>query len=212
MEQQTESLRLLFLSSALGPLGSGLGGGVEFKIKNLAQEMTRRGHQVTVAAVTGSKLAHGTLVEVDGSVQTNAFALGRQSPITMPTAPAQANILDYARQVQSEYDVIISFAYEWLPLYLTPFFETPLAHFISLPSLMDFMDDILCQIAIQYPYRLAVNTAAQADTYSFGDLCQIVGSGVDLAAYDFQPTPQNQLAWVARITPEKGLEDVTRIT
>jgi len=31
--------------------------------------------------------------------------------------------------------------------------------------------------------------------------------GVNLKAYTFNPTPQNRISWVARISPEKGLED-----
>ncbi len=203
----TTPLKLLFLSSALGPLGSGQGGGVEFKLGNLGREMIRRGHTVTVAAPAGSHLPGVPLAQVEGAYQANAYALGRQSPILMPPNPAQANIITHAYHHQAHYDLIVNFAYEWLPLYLTPHFTTPLIHFLSLPSLLDFMDHILAQIAARYPHALAVNTQAQADTYPFSHRCRIVGSGLDLAHYQFQPHPRPWLAWVGRITPEIGIED-----
>jgi UDP-glucose:tetrahydrobiopterin glucosyltransferase len=34
-----------------------------------------------------------------------------------------------------------------------------------------------------------------------------LGSALDLAQYDYCPEPENGLAWVGRISPEKGLED-----
>jgi UDP-glucose:tetrahydrobiopterin glucosyltransferase len=34
-----------------------------------------------------------------------------------------------------------------------------------------------------------------------------LGSGVDLSLYQFCAQPENQLAWLGRIAPEKGLED-----
>jgi UDP-glucose:tetrahydrobiopterin glucosyltransferase len=207
MTALSDKLKLLMLSSALGPLGSGQGGGVELKVRNLAREMKRRGHDVTVVAPVGSRLPGVSLVEIDGAFQTNAYALGRQSPITMPADPAQANIVAYAWDVQADYDLIVNFAYEWLPLYLTGFFSTPMAHFISLPSLMDFMDEIIHTTAVAYPDSIGVNTRAQAETFSAADYCRVVGSGIDLALYRFNPEPKKCLAWVGRITPEKGLED-----
>ncbi|TAG44028.1 MAG: UDP-glucose--tetrahydrobiopterin glucosyltransferase, partial [Oscillatoriales cyanobacterium] len=50
------SLKLLFLSTSVGQLGSGLGGGVELTVFNIAKELQRRGHKITVVAPTGSVL------------------------------------------------------------------------------------------------------------------------------------------------------------
>ena len=52
----TESLKLLFLSTSVGQLGSGLGGGVELTVLNIAQELHRRGHKIAVVAPVGSVL------------------------------------------------------------------------------------------------------------------------------------------------------------
>jgi UDP-glucose:tetrahydrobiopterin glucosyltransferase len=52
--------------------------------------------------------------------------------------------------VQAEYDLIINFAYDWLPFYLTPFFSRVITHFVSLGSLSEAMTQIVAQVAAQY--------------------------------------------------------------
>lgn len=48
----------------------------------------------------------------------------------MPDNSVLANMLDYAYQIQSEYDVIVNFAFDWLPFYLTPFFFQLRSHIL----------------------------------------------------------------------------------
>ncbi len=204
-------LRLLFLSTSVGPLGSGLGGGVELTLKNIAQALSRRGHQITVVAPAGSVLPDSSpdilLMEIAGVLQPTAQTEGRDAFITMPGDSVVAAMADYGRQVQADYDLILNFAYDWLPLYLTPFFQCPIAHLVSMGSLSDAMDQIIGQMADRFPGAIAVHSQAQADTFEFGDRCRVLGNGFDLSQYEFCPEPQNQLGWVGRLAPEKGLED-----
>ncbi|NBD17688.1 MAG: UDP-glucose--tetrahydrobiopterin glucosyltransferase, partial [Cyanobacteria bacterium] len=46
MTQPSQPLSLLFLSTPVGALGTGEGGGVELTIKNLAQDLLQTQHQV----------------------------------------------------------------------------------------------------------------------------------------------------------------------
>jgi UDP-glucose:tetrahydrobiopterin glucosyltransferase len=46
--------KLLFVSTPVGALGTGLGGGVELTLYNAAKEMLRRGHYVQVVAPADS--------------------------------------------------------------------------------------------------------------------------------------------------------------
>ena len=48
-----QSYKLLFMSTPVGPLGTGLGGGVELTLFNIAQPMLRRGHKLKVVAPQG---------------------------------------------------------------------------------------------------------------------------------------------------------------
>lgn len=200
-------LNLLFVSTPVGALGSGLGGGVELTLRNIAQALLNRGHRVRVLAPTGSKLDGVEVTSIDGSLQSTAQDQGRQSPIEMPANSVLANLWSYAYQVQHEYDLLFNFAYDWLPFYLTPFFDRPIAHMVSMGSLTEVMDQIVQQTFDRFPATISMYSRTQAETFAFGDRCCILESGLDLNLYQFQPQPLPQLAWVGRIAPEKGIED-----
>lgn len=206
---QLRSLNLLLLSTSVGAIGSGLGGGVELTLRNLAQALRLKGHTVTVIAPAGSvlDLAEVRIEQISGQLQTTAQTQGRQAAIELPADSVLAHMWDYARSVQTEYDALINFAYDWLPFYLTPFFDRPIAHLVSMGSLTDAMDAAIASVAQQYPGSIGVHSRAQAETFAFADACRILGNGFDLSQYDFCAQPQNCLAWVGRIAPEKGLED-----
>jgi UDP-glucose:tetrahydrobiopterin glucosyltransferase len=200
-------MKLLLLSTPVGPLSSGLGGGVELTLYNLAQELWQRGHQFQVIAPENSRLGTFPVREIAGEWQTTAQTQADAAPIIMPGNSVLANMWDYARQVQAEYDLIFNIAYDWLPFYLTPFFHRPIAHFISMGSMTQAIDDIMGRVAIDFPGTIAVYTQTQANTFAFADRCRCVGSGIDLSLYQFRAAPEPSLAWLGRIAPEKGLED-----
>jgi len=201
------SLKLLFLSTSVGPLGSGLGGGVELTLKNIVRSLTHRNHEITVVAPSGSVLEGFSVVEIPGDLQTTAQSEGRDAWVVMPGDSVLANMWNYARQVQAQYDLILNFAYDWLPFYLTPFFACPVAHLVSMGSLTEAMDQAIAQVIHQFPGSVAVHSRAQAHTFPFGNQCEVMGNGFDLSQYTFCPKPDNVLGWVGRLAPEKGLED-----
>ncbi len=195
------------LSTSVGALGSGLGGGVELTLRNIAVELQQRGHRVQVVAPTGSVLTHVPLIEIAGQLQVAAQTQDRTAAIAIPEDAVIANMWQYAHQVQQDYDVLINFAYDWLPFYLTSFFDRPIAHLVSMGSLTNAMDQVIQQVANQFPGTIGVHSRAQAETFAFADQCRSLGNGLDLVLYDFCEVPEERLAWVGRIAPEKGLED-----
>ena len=200
-------LKILFLSTSVGSLGSGQGGGVELTIQNLAQEFRRRGHQLEVVAPEGSWLKNIPVTTIAGNLQIPVQTQSRKVPICLPDNSVLANMWDYARREQHKYDLLVNFAFDWLPFYLTPFFETRIAHFISMGSMTVASDRIMQQIIQQYPGTFGVYTQAQADTFPFADDCEILSSAIDLSLYQFNNAPEVSLAWLGRIAPEKALED-----
>ena len=188
-------------------MGSGLGGGVELTLKNIAHSLAQRGHRVTVVAPIGSVLKGFTVVEIRGDLQITAQSEGRDAWIAMPGDSVLAAMWAYTRQVQAQYDLILNFAYDWLPFYLTPFLQRPVAHLVSMGSLTDGIDRAIAQVIGQFPGSVAVHSRAQAETFAFGDRCRVVGNGFDLTQYTFCPEPEPVLGWVGRLAPEKGLED-----
>jgi UDP-glucose:tetrahydrobiopterin glucosyltransferase len=201
-------LRLLILSTPVGPLGSGLGGGIELTLKNLVQVLGSRGHRITVVAPEGSVFEGGDrLVTLPGAWQPTAHTHSRAMPVTLPEPSVLSAMGEWARQHQAAFDLILHFAYDWLPFYLTPFFQTPIAHFVSMGSLSDAMDQIIGAVATRFPGTIGVCTRVQAETFPFADACRPLGSALDLSLYDYCETPGSALAWMGRISPEKGLED-----
>jgi UDP-glucose:tetrahydrobiopterin glucosyltransferase len=201
-------LKILILSTPVGALGTGLGGGVELTIANLATELRSRGHTIDILAPAGSALGDLSIIQVPGELQIPAQTQGQSAPIEMPSDPVLGNMWARAREIQDDYQLIFNTAFDWLPFYLTPFFQTPIAHFVSMGAQIAAVDIAIERVAIDFPGTIAVCTRAQAETFSFADLClPIGGSGVDPAVYEYCDTPQNCLAWLGRISPEKALED-----
>ena len=201
------SLNLLFVSTSVGPLGSGLGGGVELTLQNCGRSLLERGHRVTIVAPPGSVLPDFPITAIAGQLQPTAQTAGRDAWIVMPPDGVLANMWAYVQQVQAQYDLIVNFAYDWLPFYLTQFLTRPVAHLVSMGSLSEGMDRVIQAVVDQCPQTVAVHSRAQAETFAFGDRCRVVGNGFDLTQYQFQPQAGETLAWVGRIAPEKGLED-----
>jgi UDP-glucose:tetrahydrobiopterin glucosyltransferase len=191
----------------VGPLGSGLGGGVELTLYNIAQELVSRGHIVRTLAPMGSEVGGLDVVEIPGNLQLTTQAQERNDPVVIPSNAVLAKMLDYAYNVQQEYDLLVNFAYDWLPFYLTPFFQTPIAHLVSMGSLTTAMDHIISTVAEAFPGTIGVHSRGQAETFAFADRCRCLANGLDLSLYEFCAEPDDHLAWIGRIAPEKGIED-----
>lgn len=200
-------LKLMLLSTPVGPLGTGQGGGVELTLSNIAQELMQRGHHVQIVAPEGSVINHLPILDIPGTLQPTAQTQGRKSPIVLPHDAVLARMWAYAHRAQAEYNLIVNFAYDWLPFYLTPFFTRPIAHLVSMGSLTEVMDQAVGEVALQYPGTIAVHSNSQAATFPFAEQCRRLENGLDLSLYHFCQHPQQGLAWVGRIAPEKGLED-----
>lgn len=207
MVNPCRSLHLLLVSTPVGPLGSGLGGGVELTLHNIAQALTQRGHQITILAPTGSSLGDFNVIPVEGKLQPLAQNQERDAAITLPAQSVLGAMWQQAKLLAPQYDVLVNFAYDWLPFYLTPWFDRPIAHLVSMASLTDAMDDAIAQVVARYPHTVAVHSLAQAETFAFGDRCRCLGNGLDLSHYRFVAEPDTYLGWVGRIAPEKGIED-----
>ena len=200
-------LSILVLASPVGPIGSGHGGGEEKMLCLCAAELARRGHRVSVIAPRHSRVPGATLIPVDGELQVGAQLGDRAERVTMPSDPVLAGMCDQARRLAPDHEVLLNFAYDWLPFYLTPFLPLPVAHWVSMASLNDAMDRAIGEVAAHFPGTVAVCTRAQAETFPFADELCLLGAGIDLGEYEFCAEPEAYLAWAGRISPEKNLED-----
>jgi UDP-glucose:tetrahydrobiopterin glucosyltransferase len=206
-------MKLLVVATALGPLGSGRGGGVELTLAGLVAGLLQRGHRITVLADQGSELpadcAAAELWSCGGSPQPSVQHQGREALITMPV---DALLGCFWRRVLAEapaagFDAVLNLGYDWLPFWLTPIAPLPLFHLVSMGSVSAAMDAVIAEVAAWDQRRLAFHTAAQAADFALAHPPLLVGNGFDLSAYQFRAQPEALLGWVGRVAPEKGLED-----
>lgn len=214
-------MRIVFVSTSVGPLGSGVGGGVELTLRTLAAGLRRLGHSVTVVAPRGSVLglpagdADVQVVQVDGALHVPSQTLDRAAELVVPVDSVLLNMWKTVTKlaVDGNCDVVLNFAYDAYPFMHAHECAVPVAHLVSMGSLSDEMDRAVRCALQSRPQSVAMHSRAQAAT--FGDdvatAANIVASGVETSNYDFVATPGTDLAFVARISPEKGVADAFEV-
>ena len=173
----------------------------------LSLGLRRRGHEVVVVAPNHS-IGDG-VVQVGGRLQPSTQMTSRSAPIVMPPDPVISNMLDAA--IAQGGDVIINCAYDWLPFWAARHLRVPIAHLVSMGSLNDAMDAAIGAELERRPRSIAVHSRAQAATFPFGARLRVLGNGLDLTRYTPNLHPGPHLAFVGRISPEKGVEDAVAV-
>ena len=208
-------MHILVVSTPVGTLGSGRGGGVELTATALVAGLLQRGHALTVLAGEGSRLpascAAATLWVERGLDQPSWQHQSRQAPVAMPAGALLPRLWRRALAEQGRFDLLLNLAYDWLPLWLTPHTSTPLAHLVSMGSVADAIDAVIAEVARSHPDHLAFHTLAQAADFDLPTPPRVVGNGFDLDRYRFCDQPEPLLGWAGRIAPEKGLEDAALV-
>lgn len=208
-------MRLLVVSTPVGCLGSGRGGGVELTATALVAGLLDRGHQITVLAAEGSRLPASCQAAClwleRGADQPSWQHRPRSAAVEIPADGLLPRLWHRALAEQAGFDVILNLAYDWLPLWLTPHSRTPLAHLVSMGSVAEVMDQLIAEIGRSHPSHLAFHTAAQAADFDLPGPPRVVGNGFDLRRYAVQSVTEPVLGWAGRIAPEKGLEDAAAV-
>jgi UDP-glucose:tetrahydrobiopterin glucosyltransferase len=208
-------MRVLVVSTPVGALGSGRGGGVEITAMGLVAGLLGRGHGVSVLAAEGSVLtaacAGAELITASGVGQPSWQHRLRSTAVEIPADGLLPRLWDRALAERQRFDVLLNLSYDWLPFWLTPHIATPIAHLVSMGSVAEAMDGVIEAVARWCPQRLAFHTAAQAADFQLPGPPVIVGNGFDPSAYAFVPEPEAVLGWAGRIAPEKGLEDGAQV-
>lgn len=205
-------LRLVLVSTPIGWVGSGAGGGVELTLSSLVQGLGQRGHQITMIAPRGSSLPEDCtgsiqLVEVSGVDQPSWQHADANAPVLIPPMGVLPTMLEEALRRSAGADAVLNFGYDWLPLWLTPWVSAPLFHLISMGSVSDVMQRAIESVAHWNQGRLAFHTQRQASDFNLQQPARVVGNGFDLTHYTFRDERGGPLGWAGRIAPEKGLED-----
>ena len=208
-------MRLLVVSTPVGRLGSGAGGGVELTLINAVAGLLALGHAVTVLAGEGSQLPQecaGAALWCEAGVDQPSWQhQSRDAAVAIPPDALLPRLWRRALNEQHRFDCLLNLAYDWLPLWLTPHCRTPLAHLVSMGSVSAAIDAVIAEVARSHPRHLAFHTAAQAADFDLLEPPILLGNGVDLRAYRFNAQPGPLLGWAGRIAPEKGLEDAAAV-
>ncbi|MGE5211051.1 MAG: UDP-glucose--tetrahydrobiopterin glucosyltransferase, partial [Acidobacteriota bacterium] len=105
------ALRILIASTPVGPLGSGVGGGVELTLHSLVYGLGALGHHVEVVAPAGSLHVGAKVHQIPGALQPSSQLEDRSTPVTMPAGSVLAAMWDHVADLQHDVDVVVNLAY-----------------------------------------------------------------------------------------------------
>jgi UDP-glucose:tetrahydrobiopterin glucosyltransferase len=206
--------RIVFISTPVSSVGSGDGGGADTTLLQVTAALAARGHSVAVIAPTGSVVGTNIrLYPVSGSRPPSATAVDRDSQAAVGGDCVLVGMREQARKIQHDCDVVIAMSYDKLSYDLTPRFSVPVLHWVTLPSTSAAVDRAISACYAIHPDWFCFYSRAQAATFPFIDsaAANIIPGAVDTQCFQFRADPDPVLAWVARISPEKGLEDAVKV-
>jgi glycosyltransferase involved in cell wall biosynthesis len=164
---------------------------VEQVLALLTEELVRRGHQVTLFATGDSETSAHLHAEYARGYEMDDELWNWQLHESMNVAAAYERA-DY-------FDIIHSHAYE---------FALPFTRLVATPSVHTHHivpDSDLCAVFERYPeaHRIAISHY-QATLMRGIPPAAIVHHGIDVESFPFAPTSAGYLAFLGRLTPDKG--------
>ena len=208
-------MRIVLISTPIGFLGSGKGGGVELTLNSLVSGLISLGHSVEVVAPKNSELHESNLKAklhfVEGEDQISWQHQDYNSLVSIPDNSLLAGMLEKGIEIAKHSDVLLNMSYDWLPIWMTLNLEIPIAHIISMGSESSVISNLISKVYAKYPNNFAFHSKMQANDYPFIKNPIIIGNGFNLDNYIFQDSVKGPLAWVGRVAPEKGLEDAVYV-
>ncbi len=208
-------MRIVLISTPIGFIGSGKGGGVELTLNSLVSGLLSLGHSVEVIAPKNSKLntinEKAKLHFVEGKDQISWQHQNYNSPVSIPDNSLLAGMLEKGLETAKKADVLLNMAYDWLPIWMTLNVEMPIAHIISMGSESSVICNLISKVYAKRPHNFAFHSKIQANDYPFIKKPTIIGNGFKLDNYTFKDSLKGPLAWVGRVAPEKGLEDAVYV-
>ena len=210
-----KKLKLILVSTPIGYLGSGKGGGVELTILSLIKGLISLGHKIILIAPKGSKLSFKSeLLEIrliDGIDQPSWQHQKKTDPVLIPSNSVLPKLWEEVIEIANESDAVINFSYDWLPLWLTKTQKIKIFNLISMGAESVIIKEIITEISQLLPFQLAFHTKRQSKDYSLKTDPIIVGNGFEIRNYLFNHNENGPLGWAGRIAPEKGLEDAVKV-
>ena len=208
--------KIVLVSTPVGYLGSGLGGGVEITLFSILKGLSLRGHEITLIAPEGSELPSGFKISkiklLPGVYQKSWQHQNHSDPAEIPVDGVLQKLW---KNVISEHgkssDAILNFGYDWLPIWISQFLDLKIYHLISMGNESALIKNLVQELSISNPHQFAFHSKRQANDYKLNIDPIIVGNGFEINNYKFQSESQGRIGWAGRIAPEKGLEDAAEV-
>jgi glycosyltransferase involved in cell wall biosynthesis len=176
-------------------------GGTERVIALLTEELVRRGHDVTLFASGDSSTSARLIPTVD-------TALWRQPEVRDPLVFWAITLGEvFQRAADGEFDIIHSHL-DFIAYPCAALVETPTV--TTLHGRLDLPD--LARVYARFPSAPVISISnSQRAPLPHANWVSTVYNGVDTERLRFNPRPGDYLAWIGRISPEKGLEHAVAI-
>jgi glycosyltransferase involved in cell wall biosynthesis len=175
-------------------------GGTERVVHTLTEELIRRGHDVTLFASADSQTSARLVPTCDQAAWRHEPAYGDLAPLLSVTVGKALRELDTFDVVHSHLD--------HFGLSLTRQTSTPVVSTLHgrldlpehQPLYREFADAPLVSIS-----------HAQRAPVPWANFVATVHHGIDLEKFTFNPLPDGYLAYLGRISPDKGLDTAIRV-
>ena len=208
-------MRIIIVSTSIGYLGSGKGGGVEFTLNSLIAGLLRKGHHLKIIApersILTDKYTSVELICVTGKEQISWQHQDYYASAETPQDSIVNSLINKALLISNNSDLIINLSYDLQPLITTLFAEVPIAHLISMGNESFEISNQIKKVYSKFPNNFAFHTKIQASDYPFIKDPIVLGNGFELSNYTFSDKRGGPLGWVGRVSPEKGLEDAVYV-
>jgi len=175
-------------------------GGTERVVSVLTEELVRRGHDVTLFA-SGDSRTKANLVPIVPR------ALWRQDPPTNDFAAHRASLFGKLLQHLDDFDVVHSHL-DYHGLGLAGLCQAPFV--ATLHGRLD-IPNLLATYRAFAELPLVSISNAQRRPLANANWIATVHHGIDLCSFDFSDTPGDYLAFLGRISPDKGLDVAIRV-
>jgi glycosyltransferase involved in cell wall biosynthesis len=176
-------------------------GGTERVVSLLTDELVRRGHEVTLFASGDSTTSARLIPTVD-------TALWREAEVRDPLIYWTVTLGEaYGRAKDGEFDVVHSHL-DFLAFASAALIETPTV--TTLHGRLDLPD--LPRLYARFPRMPLVSISdSQREPLPAARWVATVYNAVDTECLTFNPRGGDYLAWLGRLSPEKGLDRAIRI-
>lgn len=174
-------------------------GGIEWIVYSLCEELTKKGHDVTLFASGDSKVPCKLVSVYPRGVLKDGVSW-RDKTYDMLN-------LSEAFSRASEFDIIHSHIDLW-ELYFPRFIKTPCLHTIHNPLYSKNERDSRLFIFEKFKNNNFVLISKAQKKLSRVKLnATVIYNGIRLQEFKFNPKPQNHIVWAARIDKHKGIEN-----